>query len=192
MHVRHWENSGGNIWDKYTVKMFPQAYRDIDKIYEQALLGTLTDDKIFIGTTALDEETDSHLSKPDEKVTIVDTVEYEGLKVGKEYKLVGTLMDQETGEPILIDGKKVTAEKKFKAKRSTGTTEVTFVFNGSSLKGKTVVVFEELYLEDLLLTAHADIEDEDQTIHFPEIGTTAKDSDTEENIANADKKSNSH
>ena len=24
--------------DKYTVKMFPQAYRDIDKIYDQALL----------------------------------------------------------------------------------------------------------------------------------------------------------
>lgn len=24
--------------DKYTVKMFPQAYRDIDKIYEQAFL----------------------------------------------------------------------------------------------------------------------------------------------------------
>lgn len=151
-------------------------------------LGTLTDDKIVIGTTALDEETNSHLSKSDEKVMIVDTVEYEGLKVGKEYKLVGTLMDQETGEPILIDGKKVTAEKEFKAKRSTGTMEVTFVFNGSSLKGKTVVVFEELYLEDLLLTVHADIEDEDQTIHFPEIGTTAKDSDTEENIANADKK----
>ena len=38
MHVRHWENSGGNILDKYTIKMFPQAYRDIDKIYEQALL----------------------------------------------------------------------------------------------------------------------------------------------------------
>ena len=38
MHVRHWENSGGNTLDKYTVKMFPQAYRDIDKRYEQALL----------------------------------------------------------------------------------------------------------------------------------------------------------
>lgn len=24
--------------DKYTIKMFPQAYRDIDKIYGQALL----------------------------------------------------------------------------------------------------------------------------------------------------------
>ena len=38
MPARHWENFGGNILDKYTVKMFPQAYRDIDKIYEQALL----------------------------------------------------------------------------------------------------------------------------------------------------------
>lgn len=38
MPARHWENFGGNILDKYTVKMFQQAYRDIDKIYEQALL----------------------------------------------------------------------------------------------------------------------------------------------------------
>ena len=37
MQERHWENSGGSTLDKYVVKMFPQAYRDIDKIYEQAL-----------------------------------------------------------------------------------------------------------------------------------------------------------
>lgn len=49
MHVRHWENSGGNILDKYTVKMFPQAYRDIDKIYEQALLvSNYADDAIVL------------------------------------------------------------------------------------------------------------------------------------------------
>ena len=30
--------------DKYTVKMFPQAYRDIDKIYGQALLVSNYDD----------------------------------------------------------------------------------------------------------------------------------------------------
>lgn len=149
-------------------------------------LGTLTNDKIEIGTTALDKETGSHLSKPDEKVTIVDTVEYEGLKKGQEYKVVGTLMDKETGEPILIDGKPVTAEETFKAKKSSGTVEVTFTFDGVSLTGKTVVVFEELYHEDLKLAVHADIEDEDQTIYFPEIGTTAKDADTEEPIANAD------
>lgn len=38
MQERHWGNSGGSTLDKYVVKMFPQAYRDIDKIYEQALL----------------------------------------------------------------------------------------------------------------------------------------------------------
>lgn len=139
-------------------------------------LGTLTDDKIEIGTTALDQETESHISKPDEKVTIVDTVEYEGLKKGQEYQLIGTLMDQKTGEPILIDGKPVTAEKIFKAKKSKGTVKVTFTFDGVSLKGKTVVVFEELYQEDLKLAVHADISDEDQTIYFPQIHTTAKDS----------------
>ena len=149
-------------------------------------LGTLTNDKIEIGTTAVDKETDSHLSKADEKVTIIDTVEYEGLKKGQEYQVVGTLMDRETGEPVLIDGHPVTSEKTFKAKKSSGMVEVTFTFNGVSLKGKTVVVFEELYHEDLKLAVHADIDDEDQTIFFPEIGSTAKDSDTEDHIANAD------
>lgn len=51
---------------------------------------------------------------------------------------------------------------------------MTFTFNASSLKGKTIVVFEELYQEDLKLAVHADITDQDQTIYFPEIGTTAK------------------
>ena len=40
------------------------------------------------------------MAKPDEKVTIVDTVEYEGLKKGVEYRVVGTLMNKETGEPF--------------------------------------------------------------------------------------------
>ena len=35
--------------DKYTVKMFPQAYRDIDKIYGQALLvSNYADDAIAL------------------------------------------------------------------------------------------------------------------------------------------------
>ena len=150
-------------------------------------LGTLTDDKIEIGTTALDKDTDSHLAKPIEKVTIIDTVEYDGLKKGKEYKLVGTLMDKETGEPILVDGKPVTSEKTFKAKKTSGSVEMEFTFNGVSLAGKTVVAFEELYQDNLKLAVHTDIQDEDQTIYFPKIGTTAKDSDTNENISNADK-----
>ena len=110
-------------------------------------MGTLTDDQITIGTTALDKDSNSHFAKPEEKITLVDTVEYEGLKKGQSYKLIGTLMDQESGKPIEIDGKPVTAETTFKPKKSSGSAKVTFTFNASSLKGKTIVVFEELYQE---------------------------------------------
>ena len=151
-------------------------------------LGTLTDDLIEIGTTALDKETGTHMSKPEKEVTLADTVEYSGLKKGQSYKLVGTLMDAETGEAIQIDGKPVTSEKTFTAKKSSGTVEVSFTFDASSLSGKTTVVFEELYQEDKQLAVHADLSDEDQQISFPEIGTQAIDSETGEHIANADEK----
>ena len=151
-------------------------------------LGTLTDDLIEIGTTALDKETGTHMSKPEKEVTLVDTVEYSGLKKGQSYKLVGTLMDAETGEAIQIDGKPVTSEMTFTAKKSSGTVEVSFTFDASSLSGKTTVVFEELYQEDKQLTVHADLSDQDQQISFPEIGTQAIDSETGEHMANADEK----
>ncbi|MGO5084850.1 VaFE repeat-containing surface-anchored protein [Oliverpabstia intestinalis] len=151
-------------------------------------LGTLTDDLIEIGTTALDKETGTHMSKPEKEVTLVDTVEYSGLKKGQSYKLVGTLMDAETGEAIQIDGKPVTSEKTFTAKKSSGTVEVSFTFDASSLSGKTTVVFEELYQKDKQLAVHADLSDEDQQISFPEIGTQATDSETGEHMANADEK----
>ena len=151
-------------------------------------LGTLTDDLMEIGTTALDKETGTHMSKPEKEVTLADTVEYSGLKKGQSYKLVGTLMDAETGEAIQIDGKPVTSEKTFTAKKSSGTVEVSFTFDASSLSGKTTVVFEELYQEDKQLAVHADLSDEDQQISFPEIGTQAIDSETGEHMANADEK----
>ncbi|MEG2871759.1 MAG: VaFE repeat-containing surface-anchored protein, partial [Clostridium sp.] len=160
-------------------------------VYKNAVtidLGTLTDDRIEITTSAKDDKTGGHMSKPEEKVTLIDTVEYEGLKKGQEYRLVGTLMNQETGKPLTIAGKKVTSETTFKAKKSSGTVEVNFEFNGSDLGGKTVVVFEELYHDKVKLAAHADITDKDQTIYFPKIKTTAKDSETNTKISNPDSK----
>lgn len=190
------DNKGALIYDTYVIEELRcEANEGMNllkfevSIYKDAVtvqLGTLTNDHLDIGTTALDKRTGSHTAKADEKVTLVDTVEYEGLRKGEEYKLVGTLMDKETGEPVQIDGVPVTAEKTFKAKNTSGSVEVAFTFNGISLKGKTVVVFEELYQEDLKLAVHTDIQDEEQTVYFPEIGTTAKDADTEENISHAD------
>lgn len=141
-------------------------------------LGTLTDDRITIGTTALEQESNSHFARPEKELTLIDTVEYEGLQKGTEYKITGTLMDAETGKEILIQDKPVTAETTFKAKKSSGSVKVKFTFDATALAGKTIVVFESLYQDDLKLAVHADLEDQDQTIYFPEIGTQAKDSDT--------------
>ena len=190
------DTKGALIYDTYTLEeQSCESNEGLDllkfdvSVYRNSVtvdLGTLTDDRIEIGTTALDKESNSHMSAPKEKVTIVDTVEYSGLKKGKEYKIVGTLMNAEDGTPILVNGKEITSEKTFKAKKSDGKVEVTFTFDATSLAGKTTVVFETLYQEDLKLAVHADIEDTDQQVAFPEIGTTAADSETGENIANAD------
>lgn len=190
------DEKGALIYDTYTIK---EQSCETNKgmnllefdvtVYKDSVtidLGTLTDDRISISTTVVDKDTKSHFSKPKKKVTLVDTVEYEGLKRGKEYKVIGTLMDKESGEVLLIDEKPVTSETTFTAKKTSGSVKVTFTFNGVSLKNKTIVVFEELYQGETKLAVHADITDTDQTIYFPEIGTTARDADTQENLSNAD------
>lgn len=192
------DTKGALIYDTYTIEeQRCDANKGMDllkfevSIYKDSVtvdLGTLTDDVIEIGTTALDKETGTHMSKPEEKVTLIDSVEYSGLKKGQKYRLVGTLMNAETGEPIQIDGKLVTAEKTFTAKKSSGTVDVAFTFDASSLAGQTTVVFEELYQEDVKLAVHADLSDTDQQISFPEIKTTVKDSETSEHFANASEK----
>lgn len=112
---------------------------------------------------------------PLDKVTLTDTVSYTGLVPGKEYRATGVLMNKETGEKLLVDGKEVTAETTFIAEAKNGSVDVTFVFDATGLHGKEIVVFEDLYRENIKVAAHADITDDDQTIKVktPEIGTTA-------------------
>ena len=112
---------------------------------------------------------------PLDKVTLTDTVSYTGLVPGKEYRATGVLMDKETGEKLLVDGKEITAETVFVPETKNGSVDVTFVFDATGLHGKEIVVFEDLYRENVLLATHADINDEGQTIKVknPEIGTTA-------------------
>lgn len=192
------DSKGALPYDTYTVEeQRCKANESMDllkfevTVYKDSVsvdLGTLTDDKIEIGTTALDKNTGTHMSKPEKKVTLIDTVEYSGLKKGQKYQVIGTLMDAETGEAILVDEKPVTAETEFTTKKSSGSVEVTFTFDATSLAGRTTVIFEELHQDGQKLAVHTDLKDTDQQISFPEIGTKAKDSDTEENIANADEK----
>ena len=112
---------------------------------------------------------------PLDKVTLTDTVSYTGLVPGKEYKVTGVLMDKETGEKLLVDSKEITAETVFVPETKNGSVDVTFIFDATGLHGKEIVVFEDLYRENMLLATHADINDEGQTVKIknPEIGTKA-------------------
>lgn len=110
------------------------------------------------------------------EITLTDTVSYRNLEVGKQYTMTGTLMDQETGEPVLdAEGNPITAEKSFAPVTEEGIIDVTFVFSGVDMAGKTVVAFESVSLNDTVYAVHADIEDENQTVTFPSIDTVAVD-----------------
>lgn len=144
----------------------------------------------LVKTTAKDQDTQTHEAIPKKETTLVDTVEFQDLQIGQEYTIKGTLMDKATGKPLLINGKEVTAETTFTAKEKDGTVDVVFQFDASALKGKQIVVFEKVFLEEKEILAHEDLEDQGQTVEFPDssIGTTAKDqeSGTHEGIAKKD------
>lgn len=99
------------------------------------------------------------------EITIEDTVKYTNLTPGKEYKIVGTLMDKSTGKPFEIDGKPVTSEVVFTPEKSNGKVTVSFTFDSSAIKKTTeLVVFETLYRDNVEIAVHADIDDEGQTV----------------------------
>ena len=141
-------------------------------------LGTLTNEYVpvpEIGTTAMDRETTTNKAFVSETTTLIDTVYYSGLQPGKWYTLKGILMDKATGKPLLDDGEEITSELTFRAFAEAGAVTMEFTFNSLLLGGKSVVVFEHLYLDGIEIATHADIDDEGQTVTFfdPEIGTDA-------------------
>lgn len=115
-----------------------------------------------IGTTAT--VNGQHIADPTGEITIVDVVEYSGLTPGETYTVSGILMDKGTGSPLLVDGAEVTTEVEFTAEESAGTVELTYTLDASALGGTTIVVFETLYSDGVEIAAHADINDESQTI----------------------------
>ena len=142
---------------------------------EQVIGITVVNDRIpEIGTqAAVDGEKEICAT---EVFTLTDTVSYKHLIPGKEYLLVGTLMDKTTGKPLLLDGKEIHAETVFTPEVPNGTVAVTFTFDAKFIKGNTkLVVFETLYRDGKELAVHADMEDENQTVKvkISEIGTKA-------------------
>ena len=141
-----------------------------------------------VKTTAIDEKTATKLTLAEKDIHIVDKVAYRNLVPGEKYTVTGTAIDKTTGEPLKDDaGKDVTAKASFKAEKANGTVDVAFVFDGSTLAGKTVVMYENIYYNNKLVGVHADISDEAQIIYVPSVKTTATDTKTETKLTYAEK-----
>lgn len=130
-----------------------------------------------IKTTAADGITKDHVGNGDmEDVTIIDTVDYSNLLPGKEYTITGTLMDKDSQEPLMYKDQMFTQELTFTPKEACGSVELTFTIPGKALTGKTVVAFEQLEYKGVEVSVHKDINDKDQTVYYPQLKTSAKDS----------------
>ena len=174
-----------------TLVAFEDMFQDGKKIYTHADIDD-TEQTVYypeIHTTATDKASHTHTGAVDEQTTVTDKVEYKNLIVGNTYEVSGVLMNQETGETLLDkSGEKITAKTTFKAEKSDGTVELAFTFDSSLLTGKSVVAFEDLYNENIKVAFHTDIKDEGQTVHYPEIHTTATDATTKTHTAVPDSK----
>ena len=155
-------------------------HKDKDDVSQQ-----VTVLKPEIGTTATDKADGDKNVVSEPEATITDTVRYVNLTPGKTYKVTGTLYEKVKGKDgkvtekkFTVNGKDVTAETEFTAEKSSGEVEVTFTFDASAIKdGTELVAFETVSSDGHEICAHADIEDEGQTVTVtkPEVGTTATD-----------------
>ena len=185
-----------------TLVVFEDLYHNKVKVTSHADLSDLAQTIHFpkIRTRAVDSETNDDAGTVASTIEIVDTVSYWNLVIGKKYEIRGTLMNQETGLPVVgQDGRPITARDSFVATRESseknkvlnvneenyvvdGEYEIRFTVDSTVLAGKTVVVFEDLYHNGVKVTSHADITDEKQSVHYPEIHTTALDVETNDHV----------
>ena len=151
-------------------------------------LGTVVDIPMNIHTNAYDKRTGTRTGIANKKTTLVDTVSYSGLTVGKEYELKGSPYDKATGKVITDKkGNPIVVTKKFIAPSRDGKVTIEFEIDSSELSGKAVVIGETLYEEGRECVIHFDLEDEDQTVYFPRIHTMATDVNTKDHTSKSGK-----
>ena len=125
-----------------------------------------------IGTTAVDKADGDHIVDGTQtEQTIIDTVAYNNLIVGKKYTVTGRLAikpskDNPDNITYVTDnnGNILESSVEFTPITPNGTVDVPFTLNASDYAGKQLVAFETLSYEDVDVVVHADIEDKAQTV----------------------------
>ena len=168
-------------------------HKDINDIDQ-----TVTVKAPVIGTTAVDAADGDKTVTGEENVAVRDTVHYNNVTPGKTYKVTGTLYEKVTDKDGKVskkvfkdkNGNSITAEANFTAEDSYGNVDVTFYFDGSSLKeGTSLVAFESLSYNDKEIASHADVNDAGQTVTIgkPRLSTSAADAlDGDRNLIGED------
>ena len=171
-------------WDEVVV--FEEIYYDDEIIIEYKNLDDekQTVDIISLTTYAVNEATSEKTLPLGEDVTIKDTVKY-CLKPGLEYTIKGILMDKAMETEALFNGEPVEAEVVFTPEEACGEIEMFYTINTTDMGGKELVIFENLYLDDLLLIEHRDFNNASQTVNVelpvPETGLFTRESGTSDN-----------
>ena len=160
-------------------------------VYDYGTLDDQPQPTVSITTNAYDP-TDGDNSIMAGDVRIADKVTYTGLTAGETYRLTASIVDTETGEPVTVDDKPVTATHEFTAQTADGYEIVETTLPATGLGGRTVTVFEELHRvsDGTLMAEHKDKDDVDQQLRViaPQIGTTATDGTDGDKTVIADEK----
>ena len=97
-----------------------------------------------MGTVATDKTDGDKTIVASKGAVIKDVVKY-CVRPGQKYIIKGVLMNKATGEPLLINGKKIEGAMEIEPTESCGEAEMIFHFDATGLQGTEVVVFERLY-----------------------------------------------
>ena len=160
-------------------------------VYDYGTLDDQPQPTVSITTNAYDP-TDGDNSIMAGDVRIADKVTYTGLTAGETYRLTASIVDTETGEPVTVDDKPVTATHEFTAQTADGHEIVETTLPATGLGGRSITVFEELHRvsDGTLMAEHKDKDDVDQQLRViaPQIGTTATDGTDGDKTVIADEK----
>ena len=151
--------------DTETVSQYPDTETEIFPVkHEDPKDEAQTLHVVKIGTKAHEENSDSQSIQADGKTTVIDTISYENVIAGDSYSVEGVLYDKKTGEPVLLNGEKVTSKLEFTAEKPSGTIDMKFEFDAKDLDGE-LVVFERMFDSDGHIVAkHEDINSGSQTV----------------------------
>lgn len=131
----------------------------------------------------LDDQTGTHEGVIGATVTMTDTLWLEGLNIGESYQIRGSIVDRDNPSVVYA-----TAVVDFVAQARTDSVQIHYTVDTSrACEGNReayLVCFEEIWQLDtqntgrgeVMLTRHADVHDQDQSIHLvPEIHTQMTD-----------------